>query len=130
MKNYSEQKLDKPLYYSTLNGICKVTHKMVTPIPIEFNVSGSFTWKVMDLTGRKYDGIIGQNFLTPLNAKLDLGYKFLEVNNRKTNFERNDHFLVINKVCNFEGSNIDKINLDHLNREEKVHILGILRKLF
>lgn len=82
----------------------------------------------MDLSGRKYDGIIGQNFLTPLKAKLDLGNKFLEVNNCRINFETKDRYFLINEVCNIESSNIDEINLDHVNSEERHQLLEILRQ--
>lgn len=112
-----EQILEKPTYFSTINGISKVTNKVITPIPLEFNKSGTLSWKIMDLPNRKYDAIIGQNFLIPLRAKIDLGQKFIETNGRKTYFKTGDSYFLINEIYNFEDCNIQKLDLDHLRRE-------------
>lgn len=128
LPNYPELKLAKPLYFSTLNGISKVESKIITPIPLEFNKRGNLSWKIMDLTGRKYDAIIGQNFLVPLKAKIDLGSKYIEIFGNKIYFENNAHYFILNEICNLETSNIDKLDLNHLNAEEKQSIMKVLKE--
>lgn len=99
-----------------------MTKWLITPIPNNFNLSGTLSWKLMDLPRRKYDAIMGQNFLIPLCAKLDLGQKFIEVNGNRIYFKTDDRYFIINEICNFEESNIQTLDLEHLNSEEKLNI--------
>ena len=68
-----------------------VTNKIVTPIPSEFKIFGTISWKVIELKDRNYDGIIGQNILEPLCAKIDLENKNVEVNGNRIMFINSDY---------------------------------------
>lgn len=50
----------------------------------------------MNLTGRKYNAIIGQNFLVPFRTKIDLGSKYKDILGNKIHFENNDHYYILN----------------------------------
>lgn len=69
---FLETQLNKPFMFRTLNGINSTLKGIITTMPKEFNIPGTLSWKIIYFTGRKYDAIIGQNFLIPLKAKIDL----------------------------------------------------------
>lgn len=125
---YPEEELCKTLFFSTLNGILEVKTRKVTPIPEEFKISGTLSWKIMNLSCRKYDAIIGQNFLIPLKAKINLEDGYIQVNNTKIYLENNSNPFIINEICNLESGNLEKLNLDHLNSIEKGRIMRILKE--
>lgn len=109
------------MYYSTLNGQTKIHRRMITPMPIEFKFSGTLSWKIVDLKSGKFDAIMGQNFLVPFKAKIDLEFKYIEINKNKILFEDDDCPFVADEIRTLEtvSENIlDKLRLEHLNDEE------------
>lgn len=127
------QTLQKPLYFSTINGINQICQEVISPIPLEFKISGTFSWKIVNFTGRKYDAIIGQNLLVPLKARINLEDDYLEINGNKIPFERTDYPFKLSEICSLEYDNLQPLKLDHMNVEEKDKISKLLcqyRKLF
>ena len=98
LNEFSEENLSEPVYYSTINGVNKITKKLITPIPTEFKLLGNVTWKIIDLKGRNYDAIMGQNFLVPFKAKINLDNKYIEINNNKILFEENNYPFIISDI--------------------------------
>lgn len=109
--------MDRPLYYKTINGINQVTHKIVTPIPREFNISGTFSWKVINFNSKNYSAIIGQNFLIALKAKIDVENRFITILGNNIPF---GYYNPYNnqEICSLEYSDLKNLNLAHLNSEE------------
>lgn len=130
LNNFHAISLEKPVFYSTISGINRVTNKIVTPIPKEFNTIGTFSWKVVDLKGRNYDAIIGQNALTPLKAKINLDHRYLEIKGNKIVFVDNNYPFDIHNIYTLQqvgSQSFDNINLDHINSEERKEIVQLLR---
>lgn len=120
------QNIDLPQLYRTINGINQVTQKIVTPIPTEFNITGTLSWKVINFSSKNYSAIIGQNFLIALKAKIDVESKFINI------LGNNIPFISYNpynswEICSLEYSDIQKLNLEHLNSEENHMISKLLR---
>lgn len=99
-------------------------------MPREFKFQGTITWRIIDLKSKKYDAIMGQNFLVPFRAKLNLESKYINVNNNKIFFEDSDYPFALDEIHTLETVSynvLDKINLDHLNNKEKDEIVKFLR---
>lgn len=132
IEGISEEILETPIYFTTLNGVNKVMNKIVTPFPKEFGAEGTISWKVINLTGRKYDAIIGQNVLVPFKSKIDLEGKFIEIlNKNKIPFIELDYPLLLNEIHNIEPLNqniLEKLNLNHLNNEEADKLNELLKQ--
>lgn len=107
-----------------------MTNQLTTPFPVEFLENGTISWKVANLKGRKYNAIIGQNFLIPFKAKIDLEKKNIEILNKtKIPFEELDYPIVYNEICNLEPipeQILCKLNLQHLNKEEEKGLKNLL----
>lgn len=104
-------------------------NKLVAPFPKEFKQDGYIHWKVIDLSNRTYDGIIGQNVLNKLKAKINLEKKYIEINKNKIKFIDSDYPYEIEKVFSIEPIEdpiLEKFNLSHLNEEEKYEIKKII----
>lgn len=131
LKDFSQEELPKPTYFSTINGVNKITHKIITPMPKEFKFLGTITWRVVELKGRKYDAIMGQNFLVPFKAKINLEDKYIEVNNNKLFFEENYCPFIVSEIFTLDGVTdniLETLKLDHLNNEEKTAIVDSLKQ--
>lgn len=101
---------------------------LITPFPREFNIPGTLSWKVIDISNRYYDAIIGQNFLIPLKAKIDLENKYLDIFGKKILFEEQSPYH-INTIQTIEDSGFSKmsqLNLNHLNRDENYKLRKLL----
>ena len=98
-------------------------------MPKEFNISGTLSSKILSLN-RRYDAImiIGQNFLIPLQAKMYLENNHLLVNENRFHIANNNYPFVINEIHSLEGSKMSRLNLEHLNSEEKPLITKILKE--
>ena len=97
-------------------------NKLVTPIPFEFNTFGTISWKVIELVGRKYDAIIGQNILSTSEAKIDLQNNYMEINGNKIMFINNEYPFDLNNIQMLEPVNKsvkEILCLDPLNGEEQ-----------
>lgn len=101
---------------------------LITPFPREFNIPGTLSWKVIDISNRYYDAIIGQNFLIPLKAKIDLENKFLDIFGKKILFEEQSpyHINTIQTIEDTGFSKINQLNLNHLNRDENYKLGKLL----
>lgn len=124
---FPPRKLNRPLCYKTLNGINQVTYKIVTPIPREFNVSGTFSWKVINFNSKNYSAIIGQNFLIPLKAKIDVENRFINILGSNIPF---GYYNPYNnqEICSLENSELKDLNLSHLNSEEHQLLTELLNR--
>lgn len=123
--------MSQQVYYSTLNGTNKITSKVVTPIPKEFKFSGTTSWKIINLTGRGYDAIMGQNFLVPFKAKINLEDEYIEINNNKILFEGKNYPFIVSEIYTLEGTSvnfIEKLKLEHLNNEERNETIKLLNQ--
>lgn len=128
---FKPEKLSKSLYFSTINGINEITHKLVTPMPKEFQFCGTVSWKIIDLKDKKYDAIMGQNFLVPFKAKINLEFMYIEINNNKIPFEDYIYPYILNEICSLDGTSddfLEKIKLEHLNSEEKCLTANLLKR--
>lgn len=129
LQNYPEIELSDPIFYSTINGMNLVDHQVVTPLPKEFLSKGTVAWKVLTLNGRKYDAIVGQNLLSSLKAKVDLGERQLEINGNKILFE-DGYPYEVNQITALEindGCSTNYINLSHLNDHESKLIKNLMQ---
>lgn len=100
-------------------------------MPKEFQFLGTVSWKIVDLKNKKYDAIMGQNFLVPFKAKVNLESKYIEINNRKIPFEDSSYPYALNEICTLDGTSenfLEKIRLEHLNDEEKSRIIDVLKR--
>lgn len=95
---------------------------------MEFNVekTAKLKWKMTKLKGRKYEFIIGIDLMNCFNTVMDLVEGQISFNNKKTNFIMNPYKEV--KVFALEATNFDwnRIQLDHLNKEEYDAIVKVL----
>lgn len=131
LREFSEEQLKEPVFYSTINGNNKITHKITTPMPKEFKFLGTVCWKIVELNNKCYDAIMGQNFLVPFKAKINLEHQYIEINNNKIIFDDNKYPFILNEIHTLEGvtANIlDNLNFDHLNKEEKNSIIKLLKQ--
>ena len=124
--NYPISRLDNPITYNSLGGPKNVTLKMITPIPKELIQKGTLEWKIFPLKSRKYEAIIGINFLIPFQSKIDIQNSCLYIfDTHKISFENVDYPIEIAQANHLEPINnpnkeiADKINQNHLNNEEK-----------
>lgn len=132
IQHFKEEKLETPIYFTTINGTNKISNKKVTPIPNEFNTIGTISWKVVELPGRNYDAILGQNILSALNAKIDLENKYIEINEKKILFIQNEYPFDINNVQTLETQNStlkQDLKLDHLNDEERNYLTKLFKDI-
>lgn len=137
---YEIKPLNNPITYNSLGGPKTVDTKIITPIPIELKRQGTLEWKIFPLKSEKYDAIMGQNFLIPFEAVINMKEKCLFVNgNNQINFENFNYLSEIAEanhlyqVNNFSQELISKINENHLNSEEKKELKKLLenrRELF
>lgn len=80
-----------PIKVKSLNHENMIKFEIITEVPVEFNEDEStMAWKLMRISNNKFVGIIGQNLLKPIGAKLNLKEGYIEINNRKTYFENYD----------------------------------------
>lgn len=120
--------LREPLEFSTINGKDIIRYEVLTDAPLEFNVekNAKIKWKMTKLKGRKYEFIIGIDLMNCFNTVMDLVEGQISFNNKKTSFIINPYKKV--KVCALEAANFDwnRIQLDHLNKEEYDAIVKVL----
>lgn len=77
-----------PVKIKTTNNENIITKEIITEVPVEFNENkATMAWKLMKIQNKKFVGIIGQNLLKPLGAKIDLERGYIEINKIKTHFE-------------------------------------------
>lgn len=108
-------------------------HKIITPIPKELVKEGTLEWKIFPLKSRKYDAIIGINFLIPFQAKIDVDNEYLEIFSKfQIPFENIDYPSEIAQANHLEPINdakeeiLNKISQNHLNCEEKTSLKELL----
>lgn len=53
-------------------GTNQVNYKIISPIPVEFLRKGTMEGKVFEIKSKKYEAIIGMNFLILLQAKINI----------------------------------------------------------
>lgn len=108
---YPLQKLDEPISYNSMAGISTVEYSMITPFPKEFNYphNGTLSWKVFALNSKKYDAIIGVNFLTPLKSTIDLTNKCIRILHKEIIFFQDYDFpFNIDDICELNAIDINK----------------------
>lgn len=106
---------------------------MVTPIPKELKRAGTLNWKIFPLKSRKYDAIIGMNFLKPFDAKIDILNEHIEILSKfRIPFENVNVPREIAQANHLEAildskkEISDRINQNHLNNEEKALLKNLL----
>lgn len=99
-------------------------------MPKEFYIPGTLSWKIINFTGRRYDAIIGQNFLIPLRAKIDLGEKYIDIFGKKILFDEESpyHINSIQTITDTKFQNINELNLSNLNNEEYLRMTDLLNE--
>lgn len=127
---FLETQLNKPFMFRTLNGINSTLKGIITTMPKEFNIPGTLSWKIINFTGRKYDAIIGQNFLIPLKAKIDLEKEYIDILGRKILFDEESpyHINSIQTINDTKFRTIDELNLSNLNNEEYLKLTKLLNE--
>lgn len=130
---YKKIKLLKPKKYNSLGGPNQVTHKIMTPFPKEFKLAGTLEWKSFQLKSKKYDAIIGMNFLIPFQAKIDVRKQSLEILS-KYNIDFVDSEIpceiaeanMLEAITNSEDVIRELLNRSELNDEEKHSLKNLL----
>ncbi len=133
--NYKISRMETPLNFSSLSGQTQISYTMQSPFPEEFVKNGTLEWKVYPLKSKKYDAIVGINFLKPFESKIDIKNQCLRIFDTFTiPFENIDYPKELIEVNHLEpiGNNKEeisnKIKLDHLNDEEKKILKNLLIK--
>lgn len=120
---YVRQKLDKPCFFRTLNGVNEINFFVTTQFPMEFLCKGTLQWKLVDFSSNNFSAIIGQNFLLPLKAKIDNENRYVDICGTRLYFEDFNYPSYIENICSLESMNSDNIMksfcLDHMNQEER-----------
>ncbi|XP_055381890.1 probable polyketide synthase 39 [Condylostylus longicornis] len=78
-----QNKLENPIQLKTLAGNQAIKYEITTKVPDEFNENSTMSWKVMDLSNKNFDALLGQNILKPIGANINLSKGRLEINNQK-----------------------------------------------
>lgn len=103
---------------------------MITPIPEEFQISGTISWKIIELKNRNYDAIIGQNLLEPLKAVINLEQKYIQIRQQKLFFTNSTYPFDIENINSLEASNkniLENIKLDHINTEQRKQVESLIK---
>lgn len=111
----------------------QVSYKLISPIPVEFVRKGTMEWKIFELKSKKYDAIIGMNFLILLQAKINILSKNIEIFSKFIiPFIENEYIFIeiaeanqLEPVENKENI-ISKVKTSHLNKEESKCLKGII----
>jgi len=111
-----------------LNSNSQVSYEIITELPVEFNKTGTMSWKLINFENKCFDAIIGQNILTPMSAIIDMVNRTLTLNGNTIHFISAypfpvDEIHTLEKV-RLNSSIIEKLSLS-LNSEES----KALRKL-
>lgn len=133
---YNTYKLRNPIAYNSLAGRSFVNSTIITPIPKELIRSGEIEWKVFPLTSQRYDGIIGVNFLKAFESRIDIKNQCWEIfGNLKIPFIKFSNVpneiaeaFHLEPIVNTKDEIANKINLQHLNSEERQILKCILIK--
>lgn len=129
---YKNQNQEKPIYIKTLNGYNEVKHCVVTPMPSQFLAKGTLSWKIVDFKSEDYDAIVGQNFLIPFKAEVNLDQMFLEVFGNKIYFEENTYPQVFERITSLQHIEIkdiqSKIKINDLSQKEQNSVRGLLNE--
>lgn len=119
-----------PVKIKTTNNENIITKEIITEVPVEFNENkATMAWKLMKIQNKKFVGIIGQNLLKPLGAKIDLERGYIEINKIKTHFENYKNQIEEEK-CPYEyneihtleycnSTNMSQLFSENLNGEER-----------
>lgn len=129
---FKPQKLQKSVWFRTLNGLNEITEYIRTPMPKQFVAIGNISWKVLDFQSKNYDAIIGQNFLVPFKAQKNLEHKYIELFGNWIFFEEQKCPFKSEEICTLEEIEYtfthirDNIDLSHLNPEEQSSIKKLM----
>lgn len=89
-------------------------------------------WKLTEFKNKKFDGLIGQNTLQPLKAKINLEEEYIEINNNKIKFlhtcpykTEEIHTL---EATDISGNYADKLYRNDMNNEERISLKLILEE--
>lgn len=131
LSQYKREKLETPIQFNTINGQFTISEEIITPLPVEFNEDSLMVWKLTSFENKKFNALIGQNILKPLNAIVNLGENFLKINNIKTYFidscpfDEND----IHSIEKVDPNTIlAKLLQDDMNSQEKKILKEIINK--
>ena len=132
---YKKIKLLKSKRYNSLGGLNLVTHKIVTPFPKEIKIAGTLEWKSFPLKSKKYDAIMGMNFLIPFLAKVDISGQFVEfLSKYKVHFANIDvpneltEVNMLEAIPDYKKGISDLLNESDLNDEENRLLKNLLEK--
>lgn len=105
----------------------------MTDAPDEFNIPhyAKVRWKVAELKGRRYKFIIGIDLLNCFKTMVNLEDGYISFNDKVTNFLINPYNNL--EICALEAIEFsrelqNRIQLEHLNEEEKREILKTLNR--
>ncbi|XP_055389331.1 probable cyclin-dependent serine/threonine-protein kinase DDB_G0292550 [Condylostylus longicornis] len=80
--SYNENR-SGPVPMDVDSGNQAIKYEITTKVPDEFNENSTMSWKVMDLSNKNFDALLGQNILKPIGANINLSKERLEINNQK-----------------------------------------------
>lgn len=127
LNNFKINNLNPPKFYTTINGINEINKTVITPIPEEFQVSGTISWKIVNFENRNYDAILGQNILNPLKALINLEHQYIEIRKQKIFFLNSDYpFDTINSLEPSKNNLLENLNLDHINTKQRYKLESLI----
>lgn len=120
----------KPVQYSTINGKGYFDTEIHTPAFDELKApeGARIRWKAMNLTGRKYQFIIGNDILNKMNTIIDLEIGIIELNGQPIKFHNKRITYEEIHTLEYGDDNINRLKLDHLNSEEYKEIEKIITR--
>lgn len=132
LQNYERIPLKENIVFNTLNGRTSIDTEIITELPKEFEEKARMCWKLTSFSEKDFDGIIGQNLLKPLQAKINLEDEYIEILGNKIKFLGACPYTY-NEVHNLEPIKEDQGVLpsllgEHLNIEERQSLEKILKK--
>ncbi|XP_055384592.1 uncharacterized protein LOC129614186 [Condylostylus longicornis] len=69
--SYNENR-SSPVPMDVDSGNQAIKYEITTKVPDEFNENSTMSWKVMDLSNKNFDALLGQNILKPIGANINL----------------------------------------------------------
>lgn len=113
-------RLTNPIQLRTLNGRNIITHQICTDIPQEFNHEADMAWKLLNLSNRRFQAILGQNTLRAVGAVINMGDETIEVYGKKTKFKDACPYEEIHHLEAIKSPDIlNKLDTSHMNKEEE-----------
>lgn len=86
LPKFERTKLEKPIFFNTINGNFCIDEEIITPLPREFKEDNLMCWKLTNFNGKNFDALIGQNILKAFSAIINLEEDFLQINGNKIKF--------------------------------------------